>query len=439
MGMIEFNGLGVQPLFWTGALDKYGVGVQVVRVGSYKSAVEPFTRKDLSPQNRQQLQALLSDIWGNILTTVGNSRQVPTVKLQAIADTKGILNSEAAKTSGLVDRVAYFDQVVGDLKQLTNNPDAKDQPFRQISLENYLEVPAKNNSKSSSNNKIAIIYAEGEIVDGKGTVNDIGGDSFAKELRKIRDDDDIKSVVLRINSPGGSATASEIILREIQLIKAKKPVIVSMGNVAASGGYWISTGANYIFAESTTITGSIGVFGLLFNVQKIANTNGVTWDTVKTAKLADISGQNRPKTVQELGIYQQSVNQIYTLFIDKVSQSRNLSKEKVSQIAQGRVWSGEDALKIGLVDKIGGLEQAIKYASEQANLGKNWEVEEYPSKRSWEEELVQKLFNTKVKETAQNLDPLAVEFLKFKEQLAILQNLNDPRGIYARLPFGLQW
>lgn len=439
MGMMEVNGIGIQPMFLAGALQKYGIGVQVIRVGEYKSAVEPFIRQNLSPENRQQTQVLLEDLWGNFLTTVSKSRNITTNQLQAIADNQGILMPTEAEKIGLIDQVAYFDQVVGDLKKLTSETSQEEKTFRQISLQTYAEGLLNDSQNQASNNQIAVVYAEGEIVDGEGTVNNIGGERFAKELRKIRQDPNIKAVVLRINSPGGSATASEIIGREVKLISDKKPVVVSMGNVAASGGYWISTQANQIFAEPSTITGSIGVFGLLFNLQEIANENGITWDVIKTAKLAELSTSTRPKTEQELAIYQRSVRQIYNLFIEKVAQSRSLSKDRVSEIAQGRVWSGEDALQIGLVDQIGGLETAIEYAAKQANLGKNWEIQEYPTRRTFESVLIERLFKSKIQEfVIASQDPLTTEMLKFKKDLAVFQLFNDPRGAYAYLPFNWQ-
>ncbi|MGK7873922.1 MAG: signal peptide peptidase SppA [Xenococcaceae cyanobacterium] len=437
MGVIEINGFSSQQLFLTGAFQKYGIGVQVIRVGNYKSAIEPFTRQNLSPENRQQTQELLADLWGEFLSTVGESRELTPKKLQAIADSKGFLNPEEARASGLVDRVAYFDQVIGDLKELTGNS-KKDKSFRQIRLKTYADVPLENAQESSSENKIAVVYAEGTIVSGKGTVRQIGSDRFAKELRKLRQDEDVKAVVLRVNSPGGSATASEIILREVQLTSSKKPVIVSMGNVAASGGYWISTGADRIFAEANTITGSIGVFGLLFNIQEIGNNNGITWDVVKTGRFADINTTIRPKTKEELALYQKYANQIYDLFLNKVAESRNLTVEEVAKIAQGRIWSGEDAQKIGLVDQIGGLEAAIEYAAQKAELGNDWEITEYPKQRSFEEEILERLLDAEVVEQVKQLDPLTAEFIKFKEDLAIFHGLNDPRGIYARLPFKLR-
>jgi protease-4 len=317
------------------------------------------------------------------------------------------------------------------LKKLT---DSKEESFSQISLDDYSDVSVLAVPKKSSDNKIAVVYLDGTIVDGQGTIEQVGGNRYARLLRRIRQDDKVKGVVIRINSPGGSATASDIILREVQLIREKKPVIISMGNVAASGGYWIATGGQHIFAESNTITGSIGVFGMLFNIQEIANNNGITWDSVKTAKLADLGTATRPKTAQELGIYQTSVNRIYDLFLSKVSQSRHLPKAKVATIAQGRVWSGEDAKNIGLVDTIGGLNEAINYTVAQTTLGEDWELQEFPSPRGLTQLLFRKSLDDEVNNSV-TIDPLTQEFIKIKTQLSELTTFNDPKGIYSRLPF----
>ncbi len=435
MGQMELNGLAVEPLFWTGALEKYGIGAQVIRVGSYKGAVEPFIRTDLSPENRQQLKVLLDDLWGDFLSTVGESRQVSPQTLQQIANTQGVLTSKEALKAGLVDEIGYRDQAIAKLKELTKTTEEKS--FPQVSLSNYINVPVKGFADQVSSNKIAVVYLEGAIVDGSGTLQQVGGSRFSKLLRKIRQDEATKAVIIRINSPGGSATASDIILREIQLIQETKPVIISMGNVAASGGYWIATGGQHIFAQANTLTGSIGVFGILFNIQKLANNNGLTWDTVKTAKFADLGTATRPKTDQELGIYQGSVKQVYNLFLEKVAQSRNLSLEKVSQIAQGRVWSGEDAKNLGLVDSMGGLDAAINYAVGQANLGvgQDWQLQEYPEKRGLGALFLKNTLEDSSIKSVTSVDPLTAEFLKFKKDLAILGSLNDPKGIYSRLPF----
>ncbi|MCL1464655.1 signal peptide peptidase SppA [Argonema galeatum] len=443
MGMMEMNGLRSETMFLAGAFEKYGIGVQVIRVGKYKSAVEPFVLKQMSSENRAQVQRLLEDIWGEFRVSVGKSRKLSPQQVQAIADNQGLLQPEQARKSRLVDKVAYFDEVVSDLKQLTGN-DKNDKYFRQIRLSTYAKVADKSVlQKRQSQNKIAVVYAEGEIVSGEGNIKEVGGDRLARQLRRIRLDDDIKAVVLRVNSPGGSATASDVIQREVRLTRKQKPVVVSMGDVAASGGYWISTYANRIFAEPNTITGSIGVFGLLMNVQKLANDNGITWDVVKTGKYADSQTISRPKTAQELAIYQGSVNRIYYQFVGKVAESRQLPQNKVQEIAQGRVWSGLAAKKIGLVDNIGGIDSAINYAAKIAKLGNDWELEQYPNSRSLEERLLKNLLsNTNIASKNANktfqFDPLTRTYERLREDLSILGTMNDPLDIYARLPFNLR-
>lgn len=250
--------------------------------------------------------------------------------------------------------------------------------------------------------------------------------------------------MLRVNSPGGSATAAEVMQREIQLTREKVPVVVSMGDVAASGGYWIATDSNRIFAEPNTITGSIGVFGLLLNFQKLANDNGITWDAVKTGKYADNQTVSRPKSPEELAVYQRSVNRIYNLFLNKVAQGRKLPQDKVAEIAQGRVWSGTAAKDIGLVDEIGGLDAAIEHAAGLANLGGNWKLQEYPKSSSFEERFFGRTVDEAQtalginKATKQQSNPLSNEFMKLQKEISVLQNLNDPLNIYARLPFNLK-
>ncbi|QJB43331.1 signal peptide peptidase SppA [Dolichospermum flos-aquae] len=436
MGAMEINGLSSQPMFLAGAFEKYGVGVQIVRVGKFKGAVEPLILNKLSPENREQTQKLLDDVWGEWRKSVGTSRNILPQKLQAIANSQPILEPTAAKSNGLVDTIAYEDKVFTDLKKLTGNSE-KDKTFTKISLSNYAEVPGKS---LDSDHKIAIVYAEGEIVNGSGDEGQIGGDNFAKIFSKIRQNNQIKAVVLRINSPGGSATAAEIMQREIKLTRQIKPVIVSMGDVAASGGYWIASDSNRIFAQANTITGSIGVFGVLFNGQKLGNNNGITWDTVKTAQYADQQTISRPKSPQELAVYQRSVNRIYNLFLEKVSQGRKIPTAKVAEIAQGRVWSGTAAKQIGLVDEIGGLNVAIEYAAKQAKLGTDWEIQEYPRVSTFPERLFgKKLDETKAKlgiekTQTKNSNPLINELGKLQQEIKTLQTMNDPQGIYTRLP-----
>ena len=440
LGALELNGLSSQTLFLSGALDKFGIGVQVTRVGKYKSAVEPFTQEKMSPENRQQTLQLLQNIWDEYLQTIAKSRKYTTQQLQAIVDNKGMLMANDALNSKLVDKVVYYDEVLTKLKELTGKKE-EDKTFTQITLNNYSKVAkvAQTLSKNvKSNNKIGVVYAQGEIVNGTGTPREIGGDRLAKELRRLRLDDKVKAVVLRVNSPGGSASASEVIGREVKLISEEKPLIVSMGNIAASGGYWISMNADRILAQANTITGSIGVFGVLFNIQEIANKNGITWDVVKIGKFADLNTTSRPKTEDELVLIQKMVDSIYERFITNVATARNLAPEKVEEIAQGRVWSGANAQKLGLVDEIGGIETAIKVAAEEAELGDSWKVEEYPKSRSLEQRIFRSLSGVEVDIPTTPLDPLTTEFKNLQEELASLRGMNDPYGIYTRLPFNLR-
>lgn len=440
LGSLEFNGFSSEVMFLSGALEKFGIGVQVTRVGKYKSAVEPFLLKQMSPENRQQLQGLLGNIWTNYLERVASSRELTVDGLQAIANSQGILIADTALNSKLIDRVAYPDEIIEELKKKTGKNE-DDKSFRQISLGTYSQVSdvvKAARGKVDSKNEIAIVYAEGEIVDGEGTPKQIGGDRLATELRKVRFDDKVKAVVLRVNSPGGSVTASEVIGREIELLAKEKTVVVSMGNFAASGGYWISMKANKILAEENTITGSIGVFGILFNVQKLANDNGINWDAVTTSDLANINTVSRPKTPEELALIQNIVDLIYDRFIKNVAEARQLPETKVREIAEGRVWSGNDAKNLGLVDDIGGIDEAVKVAAVEAKLGDDWTVDEYPKFRSFEEQILERLSTAQMETSNTKENLLVAEFDKLQEELGVLKAMNDPKGIYVRLPFNLR-
>ena len=436
MGSIDINGFSAETMFYKNAFDKYGIGVEIVRVGKYKSFGETWSLDKFSPAARQETQELLNNLWGDFKTTVSSSRKLTPASIQTVADERGILSAKQAIDSRLIDQTAYPDEIVAELKKLGSADKDDSNSFRQVSISDYADIAVQ--SQKTSSRKIAVVYAQGEIVSGEGGAGQIGGDSLARELRELREDDDVKAVVLRVNSPGGSALASDIIQREVRLLQAEKPVVISMGDVAASGGYWISTYSNKIFAQANTITGSIGVISINFNYKKLANTNGVTWDAVKTSKLAGGLTISRPRTAQELAISQQMVDNIYDEFISKVSESRKLPKEKVAEIAQGRIWSGTDAKKVGLVDEIGGLNDAIAYAAQTAKLGKDWELEEYPVVEGWEEKLIKQVVGSKEAKALQHQDPLTTEFIRIKSELNTLQSLNDPRGIYVRLPFTLK-
>ncbi|MFN9176840.1 MAG: signal peptide peptidase SppA [Synechocystis sp.] len=445
LGGLEMNGFVTEPVFFTGAFEKYGIGVQTVRVGTYKGAIEPYTRQNLSPENREQQQVLLDQIWQLYRETVAKNRKLTADQIQAIADQDGLLFADQAKQNQFVDQIVYWDQALEELKKTgvwINTPPPKDETehsFRQISLSDYQTLWENQQKPDKKAGKIAILYLEGAIVNGEGTWQTVGGDRYSQLLREIRADNDIKAVVVRINSPGGSASAADIIWREVELLQQQKPVIISMGNVAASGGYWIATAGQTILAQPSTVTGSIGVFSVLFNIESLGDRVGLTWDEVSTAKLANLGSTISPKTELELAVFQKSVNQVYDLFIDKVAQSRNLSPQQVNIIAQGRVWSGEAAKKIGLVDQLGGLDSALNVAAEQAKLGKTWQVEEYPTRKGLNALLLENLgqsiaplFTTR--QTALPL-PLQSSWQQLETEWQQLTQLNDPQGIYVRLPF----
>ncbi|WP_306589914.1 signal peptide peptidase SppA [Geothrix sp. 21YS21S-4] len=431
-GEIELNGLASEPMFFGEAFKKYGVEVQVTRVGKYKSAVEPYVLDRMSEPNREQIQKLLDDIWGEWKDTVAKDRKKAPADLQAIADERGLVEADEAKKLGLVDRVAPYDEVLDELKKLAGK-EAKDKDFPQITLATYAGIPGDGKSGKT---RIAVVVAEGEIVDGEGKAAQVGGERLSRELRRLRLDERVKAVVLRVNSPGGSASASELIQREVILTKKTKPVVVSMGHLAASGGYWISTYGNRIFAEPSTITGSIGVFGLLPNVKKLANEHGITWDSVQTAKLANPMTLTRPKNEVELTRIQGLVDHIYDQFLAKVADSRKMSKEAVHEIAQGRVWSGQEALKLGLVDELGGLEAAVKHAATLAKAGDDYFLVGPEREPDTLKELL-KSFGGKPRKLAKPgpVDVLAGGLFR---QAEMLTSLNDPRGVYARLPFDLE-
>lgn len=444
-GMIVMPGLASEPMFFAGAFKKYGVGVQVTRVGKYKSFVEPFTLEEMSPANREQTQKLLDDIWGSLVGEIAQSRRITPEALQTVVDAEGIIRPDVARTSKLIDRTAYVDEVIADLRKQTGRA-AGTQTFKQISLANYAKLARDRSgsantgvgseNKVSGSREIAVVYAEGDIVDGEGDLGEVGGAKFARELRELRQDKDVKAVVLRINSPGGSAPASEAIQREIRLIRQTKPVIVSMGSYAASGGYWIATYGDRIFAEPTTITGSIGVFGIQFDVKKLANDVGVTFDSVKTGKFADAITITRPKTDEELAVFQRLVDWIYGEFVTKVADSRKLKRDFVEEIAQGRVWSGTEAKKLGLVDELGGLDAALTYAAQKADLGGNYQVTEYPHKRNLREILTDWADDLKNAEGARiaGRSPMGQVMQRATEELRSLRAFNEPSGLYARLP-----
>ena len=438
-GVLAFRGLAANGMFFKGAGDKYGFEFTPIRRGKYKGAVEPFTRENFSPENREQLQALIQTIWGEMLNAVAASRKIPLNELQALVDKEGLIGVQTAKAHGLVTELAYESDALDKLRQLTGTT-AKDKPFPQVSIAQYapraLAAAAK---RQQGKDKVAVVYAEGVIIDGEGDPNSQGlvaGEAFARVLRKVRQRQDVKAVVLRVNSPGGSAEASDAILDELRRFKSDRPIIVSMGTVAASGGYFISMAARRILAEPATITGSIGVFGLGLNLKKLANDHGVTFDAVQTGALADIGTLSRPMTPEERAVLQNLIDYFYDGFVQRVAQCRNLTTNRVDEIAQGRVWSGADALKVGLVDDLGGLEQAITVAARDAKLGANYSIVEFPEKKSLLEGLSEALSGEKTPLAKHDLGSRVAA--KVTEGWRWLSSFDDPHGIYARLPFDLE-
>jgi len=438
VGAMEINGFRAETQFLANALQKYGVGVQVVRAGKYKSAVEPFVRSESSAENEQQTSVLIGDLWQDFLQTVASDRDITADELQTLADEVALIEPNQALEAGLVDRVAFYDEVLTDLKALTDTTDEPDEALPQLSLADYAQIASRN--RSFAEDTVAVVYAEGNIVVGDDVVpGAITSEGLSATLRDIRRDDEIKAVVLRVNSPGGSAVASEIIADEVRLLAAEKPVIVSMGDYAASGGYMIAAPGAKILASPTTITGSIGVYGLLLNFQEIANKNGITWDVVKTAKFADMQTSARPQTEDELQIQQGYTDNLYDRFMAIVSEGRDVPMSRVSQVAQGRVWTGEDAIAANLVDELGGLQDAIALAAKTADLS-DYSVVELPELHSLEAQLLDSLFGSGItaglaRQLPWNKDPLTDQLLKLRDEFTLLESLNDPHHTYMRLPF----
>ncbi|WP_374948301.1 signal peptide peptidase SppA [Mucilaginibacter sp.] len=381
-GIFEFRGFSSEITFLKGALDKLGIEAQIIKVGTYKSAVEPLILTKMSDANRLQVTSYLGSLYGHFLTGIGKARNVNRDSLFALANNGTIQEPEDALKYKLVDGLKYKDEILADLKQRTGIDEKKD--LHNVELADYIKSDAKtdNNDAASSKNRIAVVYASGEINGGDGDDNSIGSETISRAIRKVRLDDKVKAVVLRVNSPGGSSLASDVIWREVVLTKKVKPIIVSMGDVAASGGYYIACGADSIIAEPNTITGSIGIFAVLPNLQKMFNDKlGVTFDGVKTGKFADLGDVSRPLTPEERAILQKSVDHGYDSFTKAVALGRGKTQAYINSIGQGRVWTGEQALKIGLVDRLGNINDAVKSAAKKANL-KDYKLITYPEQKS---------------------------------------------------------
>lgn len=382
-GSLDWRGLASQVLFFKGAIDKLGVDAQIVRHGTYKSAVEPYMLHEMSPANRRQTEAMVNSLWNAILEDVALSRNLSPHYLAKHADNLAITSPQAAVELGFVDGLKYEDEVLARLGELTASREPE-----MLTLGEYSStlVPTK-----ITPNKVAIIYADGEIIDGRGGEGIIGGATTAEQIRQAREDEGVKAVVLRVNSPGGSALASEVMWRELKLLQQTKPIVVSMSNYAASGGYYISAPGDHIIANRTTLTGSIGVFGLIITAQGVLEDKlGITVDVAKTSPHADMGTLFRPLTNSEMNFMQRSVEDVYETFVGHVAEGRDMTPEAVNAIGEGRVWCGVDAERIGLVDEFGGLKRALAVAAEKAELGDDWRVVEILG----EEDEMAALFNS---------------------------------------------
>lgn len=426
-GSLEFKGLSASIMFMKEALDKLGIEMQVVKVGTYKSAVEPFILNEMSSANREQMTAYLESMYSAFLENVSEGRHIPTDTLRNIANNFLIRNADDAVHHKFIDGKCYKDEVFSKLKKRLEVDEKKDVPV--VSLLDY----NKEVKTETKGDRVAVLYAYGDIVDGEGMEGNIGGDKLSRELRKLRLDDRVKAVVLRVNSPGGSALASDVIAREVALTKKAKPIMVSMGDYAASGGYYISTMADSIFAEKETLTGSIGVFGLIPNLQGLLNNKlGIRVDEVKTGKFADLmTSVDRPLTEEEKVIIQTEVNRIYDTFTGKVAAGRNMEVSAVDSIGQGRVWTGSQALERGLVDGIGNLDRAIRAAAAKAKL-KDYRVMYYPTQK----DPFATLFNTSKERIKMWM--LDDELGEYRQHVDQLRTVLKSSGIQARIPYTVE-
>jgi protease-4 len=436
LGLLDLKGLAAELMFYAEAMERVGVEMQVTRVGKYKSAVEPFLLARASEANLEQVRRLLDTVQANWTADVSAARGIEAGAFAGLLAEGGLYTATDALQAGLVDKIAYHDEMIDDLMEMVGSDGANPDSFAQVGLQRYLEDMGEDGDGLDFEHRIAVVYAVGTIYDGYDD-KDIGGDTLARQLREVRLDADIDALVLRVDSPGGSATASEVILREMQLLKqAGKPVIVSMGSVAASGGYWISCQADGIVAAPSTITGSIGVFGMSPNIEGLMEDVGVHVDTVQTGPFSSLMSIYRHKTDAELALMQQYVDAIYDGFLDRVSSGRDLEREVVHDIAQGRVWAGSDALTLGLVDQLGDLDDAIALAAEALDADE-WFVDyREPEANAVEQVLAQMLAPEDYPVAA--VDTLLPQALQpLWERLGHAARMLQHPGIYARLPYAL--
>jgi len=423
---MDFRGLSAQVMYYKDALDKLGVEPQIFRHGKFKSAVEPFMTNEMSEANRLQTMTYLNSIWNHMLTRIAETRDISVDELNEIADNLSLNSAQSAVDYGLIDGLKYKDEILDMMNEKIGNDE--DDEINFMTMAKYNSHFKTMKIKNKSDNEIAVIFAEGNIVMGNGDDSKIGGDRFAKAIREARMDDDIKAIVIRVNSPGGSGQASEIMWREIVLAKKDKPVVVSMGNLAASGGYYIACAADYIYAHPNTITGSIGVFGLMFSGEELIQEKiGINVEVVNTNEYADMGNIARQFSEAERAYMQGMVEGFYDVFITRVADGRGMTKAGVDEIGQGRVWTGENALANGLIDGFGGLEEATKKAAELAEI-EDYTMVEMPKAKDFMETLLED-FNLQTR--MELLSQIPGFNTSAYQQIQDFVEMNN--GVYARM------
>lgn len=431
VGSMDFKGLATEVLYYKGLQEKSGIKMEVIRHGKYKSAVEPYLSDTMSDENRTQIQELITSIWNVMVEDISEARQISPKNLNIIADTLGARLPKMAVASGLLDGTLYYDEYENLLKSKVGV--AEDEELNYVSLVDYVQK-ANYQKLATGKDKIAVIYAQGEIFFGEGGKDYIGQGLIVDALKKAAKNEDVKAIVFRVDSPGGSALVSDIIWREMQLAKKEKPLVVSFGNVAASGGYYIGVGGDRIFAEPTTITGSIGVFGTIPNAHELAGNIGINAEQVGTNKNSVDYSIFEPMSNTFRDVVQEGIEEVYTTFLDRVAQGRNMTVEQVDALAQGRVWSGVDAKAHGLVDELGDLDDAIAAAAEMAGLGE-YGIRKYPRYKSDFERFMEDLGGVKSKIGASIVEEeIGSETYKMLKEF---KKLNEQEGIQAKMPFSL--
>ncbi|PTR01356.1 protease-4 [Mucilaginibacter yixingensis] len=431
-GIFEFRGFSQEITFLKGTLDKLGIEAQVIKVGTYKSAVEPFVLDKMSDANREQVNSYLGSLYDHFLGGIAAQRKLNKDSLYNVANNMLVQQPEDAQKYKLIDGLKYKDEILADLKQRAG---AKQGKLHSVDIEDYTRSKSgdkddSDDDKSSSDNRIAVVYASGEINGGEGTDNSIGSERISKALRQVREDKRVKAVVFRVNSPGGSSLASDVIWREVDLTHKVKPIMISMGDYAASGGYYISCAADSIFAEPNTITGSIGIFAILPNMKKLFNDKlGVTFDGVKTGKYADLGDVSRPLSPEERAILQNQVNRGYDDFTKHVAEGRHKTQAYINSIGQGRVWTGTQALKLGLVDRLGNINDAVESAAKKAKL-KDYKLVYYPEQKSFFNKVGSSL-SAEMKTRAVKSE-LGENYRYYEQVKSMTQMIRTPQ---ARMPF----